>query len=402
MSGVAQGDSPDAGWGAPARVLVTDGETRAALACVRALSARGHRVHVAAASTRSLAAASRYAASAHAVGDPNLDPQGFAERLAAVAAAVGADWILPVTEVSLGSIYAFGVAERCAVACPERAAYEAVVDKHALLERGARLGLATPRSVLIEDPARLPDLPPGFAYPVVLKARRSRFLRGGRWQVGEARVLDGPADLERARSAAGFAAGALLQEFVPGRGEGVFLLCDRGRPLARFAHRRLREKPPGGGVSVLSEATRPDPELLAGSERLLAELAWTGVAMVEFRRAPGGPAYLMEVNPRLWGSLQLALDAGVDFPSRWIALLRGATPPPVDVRLGTRTRWLLGDLDHLLICLRHREVRRQLGKSVPALLRDFARSFFDGSRLEVARWDDPRPFLRELGEWLRG
>src|SRR5439155_25387070 len=122
-------------------------------------------------------------------------------------------------------------------------------------------------------------------------------------------------ELAAARSAPGFAGGVLLQEFVAGRGEGVFLLTDRGRPLARFAHRRLREKPPWGGVSVLSEAIAPDPELLAGSERLLAELALTGVAMVEFRRAPGGPAYLMEVNPRLWGSLQLAIDAGVDFPS---------------------------------------------------------------------------------------
>jgi len=389
-------------WGAPARVLVTDGETRAALACVRALSARGHRVHVAGATVRCLAAASRHATGSHAVGDPSIDPQGFAERLASTASAIGADLVLPVTEVSLGSIYAFGVAERCVVACPERTAYEAAVDKQALLERGARLGLATPRSLLVRDVARLSSLPADFGYPVVLKARRSRFWDGARWVVGEARVLHRPEDLERARSAPGFGGGALLQEFVPGRGEGVFLLCERGRTLARFAHRRLREKPPGGGVSVLSEAIAPDPELLAGSERLLRELEWTGVAMVEFRRTPGGPALLMEINPRLWGSLQLAIDAGVDFPSLWVARLRGATPPVVEARLGTRTRWLLGDLDHLLIALRHRAVRGQLGKSVPGLLRDFVASFFDGTRLEVLRRDDWRPFLRELRDWLRG
>ena len=384
-----------------ARVLVTDGETRAALACVRSLAACGHTVHVAATGPRSLAAASRYSSGGHAVGDPNSDPRGFAERLVRVAAGVGADLILPVTEVSLGSIYAFNVTDECRVACPERIAYEAAVDKHELLQRAAPLGLSAPRSRLFEDPALLTALPEPFQLPVVLKARRSRFLSGERWVAGEVRIVRSTDELQHARSAPGFSGGVLLQEFIPGRGEGVFLLTDHGRPLARFAHRRIREKPPWGGVSVLSEAIAPDPELLAGSERLLAELAFTGVAMVEFRRAPAGPAYLMEVNPRLWGSLQLAIDAGVDFPSLLVALHLGAPIAPAQARLGTRTRWLLGDVDHLLICLRRPELRRQLGLGIPALLREFVRSFFDGSRLEVLRRDDWRPFLHELREWVR-
>ncbi len=357
-------------------------------------------MHVAAPGPRSLAGASRYASSTQAVGDASSDPRSYADRLARVAETIGADLILPVTEVSLGSIYAFGVERRCRVACPERVTYEAAVDKHALLERAALLGLTVPRTLLFEDPALLTALPEPFQFPVVLKARRSRFFKDARWVAGEAQIVHSADELSAARSAPGFAGGVLLQEFVPGKGEGVFLLLDRGRPLARFAHRRIREKPPWGGVSVLSEAIVPDPELLAGSERLLADLAFTGVAMVEFRRSPMGPAYLMEVNPRLWGSLQLAIDAGVDFPSMLVALLRGASPPTADARLGTRTRWLLGDIDHLLICLRRRELRRQLGTSVPTLLRNFARSFFDGSRLEVLRRDDWRPFVHELRERL--
>jgi predicted ATP-grasp superfamily ATP-dependent carboligase len=396
-----RGAAGAASWGTPARILVTDGETRAALASVRALAARGHTVHVAAAGSRSLAAASRHASGAHAVGDPSSDPRGFAERLVQVAGKISADLILPVTEVSLGSIYAFAVQERCAVACPYRAAYEAAVDKHELLQRAARLGLAAPRTLLFEDPARLAALPEPFQYPVILKARRSRFLKDGRWMAGDARVVRSPEDLDAARFAPGFAGGVLLQEFVPGHGEGVFLLTNQGRPLVHFAHRRLREKPPWGGVSVLSEAIAPDPELLQGSERLLAELAFTGVAMVEFRRSPGGAAFLMEVNPRLWGSLQLAIDAGLDFPSLLVALHQGVKLPAVQARIGTRTRWLLGDVDHLLICLRRPELRQRLGIGVVALLRDFLRSFFDGSRLEVLRRDDWRPFLRELWQWIR-
>lgn len=358
-------------------------------------------MHVAAATTQSLAGASRHVAGRYAVGNAADDPCGYAARLEEVAGRIGVDLILPVTEVSLGSIYVHGVHERCAVACPERSSYEAAVDKHALLERAATLGLDVPRTELFEDPARLSALPESWRYPVVVKARRSRFLHDGRWVAGEVRVVRAQEELRNACEAPGFAGGLLLQELVPGKGEGVFLLTQKGRPLARFAHRRIRERPPWGGVSVLSESIEPDPELLAGSERLLRDLDFTGVAMVEFRRAPTGQSYLMEVNPRLWGSLQLAIDSGVDFPSLLVALHRGAPIPAVAARLGTRTRWLLGDLDHLLICLRRPAVRKQLGIRVSTLVRDFVRSFFDGSRLEVLRRDDWRPFARELWDWVR-
>ena len=65
-----------------------------------------------------------------------------------------------------------------------------------------------------------------------------------------------------------------------------------------------------------------------------------------------------------------------------------------------RTRWLLGDLDHLLIALKRPEMREATGRSRSAVVLDFLRSFADGSRLEVLRGDDPRPFLRELRLWL--
>src|SRR5262249_6286836 len=136
-------------------------------------------------------------------------------------------------------------------------------------------------------------------------------------------------------------------------------------------------------------------------QRLLASLRWTGVAMVEFRRSPTGRAALMELNPRFWGSLQLAIDAGVDFPSLLVDLHRGVEIPRVEPRRGVRSRWLLGDLDHLLISLRRRSVRHATGQRVLPLLGGFLRSFVDGSRGEVLRWNDPRPFAKELRAWIR-
>ena len=92
---------------------------------------------------------------------------------------------------------------------------------------------------------------------------------------------------------------AMVQEFVPGRGEGIFLLVDRGVVRAHFAHRRLREKPPAGGVSVVSESREPEPGELAACERLVAELGWHGVAMLEFHTKMNAlDEEMMELLPR--------------------------------------------------------------------------------------------------------
>lgn len=384
-------------------ILVTDGDTRPALAAVRSLGGRGLAVHVLASRSGSLAGVSRYCAGESVVPDPAREPGAWVAALKEIAQARCATLVLPITEVALGALYAEGAPAQLPLAAPPRAAYEIVTDKHRFLARAAEAGIDVPRSLLLERPAeRLGELPAEFAFPVVLKARRSRWLDdAGRWREGGVRLVRDEASLRAAAADPGMAGGALLQEFVPGHGEGLFVLADRGRVVARFAHRRLREKPPTGGVSVLCESIAPDPQLVSAGERLIAALDWHGVAMLEFRRSPdpAGRAVAMELNPRLWGSLQLAIDAGVDFPALWLALLRGLPLGAVEPRVGARSRWLLGDLDHLLIALRRPAMRRAIGRSAVGVVAAFLASFFDGSRLDVLRPTDPRPFLRELRAW---
>ena len=123
--------------------------------------------------------------------------------------------------------------------------------------------------------------------------------------------------------------------------------------------------------------------------------------MLEFRRRPDGRAVLMELNPRLWGSAQLALDAGADFAGWLLALHAGGAPPRWQPRSGVRLRWLLGDLDHLLIGLRDPRARQAVGAGRLRLLARFAREFGSGARLDVWSADDRAPFWSELRSWLR-
>jgi len=181
---------------------------------------------------------------------------------------------------------------------------------------------------------------------------------------------------------------------------------NNGQPVALFAHRRLREKPPSGGVSVLRESIALPQPMTQYALRLLQHVGWHGVAMVEFKvDRDNGTPFLMEVNGRFWGSLQLALDAGVNFPLLLCALANGNTvnAPTADYRVGVRSRWLLGDLDHLLQRLCKSDAALSLPPHSPTkvnTLIDFCRLFQKNMRYEVNRLDDLSPFYYELGRYL--
>jgi predicted ATP-grasp superfamily ATP-dependent carboligase len=133
-----------------------------------------------------------------------------------------------------------------------------------------------------------------------------------------------------------------VQEKVEGEGYGVGVVAREGRVLAAVAHRRVREYPAGGGPSALCESVR-DARLEGYAEAMIRELGWTGPAMVEFKK--DDDFRLMEVNPRLWGSLPLAVAAGVNVPDLVCRLARGEEPAArPEPKAGVRVRFLAADL----------------------------------------------------------
>lgn len=276
----------------------------------------------------------------------------------------------------------------------------ALSDKSRLMRLAAMLDVPTPRTWYVDDQAaRAVDLA-ALPYPLVLKPGQSWLQSNGVWRRNAVRFANNPAEAEAILTAdPAFQHAYMLQQCVPGEGRGIFALYDHGRPIAFFAHRRLREKPPTGGVSVLSESIVPDPAMLAHARRLLDAVKWHGVAMVEFKHDHhNGMPYLMEVNTRFWGSLQLAVDAGVDFP--WL-LYQIACTAPVDAvddyRLGVRSRWLLGDLDNLYLNLRRKDIglSGKLGALTAFLTPHPLRT-----RHEINRWGDMGPFWSELRQYV--
>jgi predicted ATP-grasp superfamily ATP-dependent carboligase len=298
-----------------------------------------------------------------------------------------------------------GLSSSLRIPFPAFEKYWMASDKIRLVRMAMELGVPVPDTVFIDSPEEIGKLKDSITYPVVLKPCSSLIETGNGVQKRGVRIIGSHDELrQEVRNNIAFSRPFMIQKIVRGEGIGVFCLFDKGKPVTTFSHRRIREKPPWGGVSVLSESTEVDPDARQFAIALLGALSWHGVAMVEFKRdITSGLPLLMEINARFWGSLQLSIDAGVDFP--YLLFLQGSGQPieEVDGYRYSRLRWLLGDLDHLIISLKS---GRPLSNQGPAqrtrlsVIKDFFTEFLNQSQLETFRKEDPYPFLVELKDYF--
>ncbi|WP_240787178.1 ATP-grasp domain-containing protein [Ramlibacter rhizophilus] len=378
----------------PRRVIVADGAPPAALAAVRSLVRAGHRVEVSTSRRWGDRAARSRGVEPFATPSPSHQSAGFGEALLARAKQGGGPVILPCTEAAVLAIEARRAEfERHAqVLLPSSPVLRRVLDKRETLAVARRIGIATPRTVTVTGPADLPAIA-GLRYPVVVKPASSR------WTARDVVATAGPlyashvdtAALAATRLLEDGAPGALVQEFVPGSGWGVGLLVRAGSASAVFVHRRLREVHPAGGPSAAAESAPPEPALVEPAIALLRALDWEGLAMVEFRREGLGEPVLMEVNGRTWGTLGLAIDAGVDFPA---LLVSGGGGLPPAYRAGMRRRWLAGELRRVQAVFYGRPPG--YAGPFPSRWRAIADVMLGVAPDFVFRWSDPMPFASEV------
>ena len=331
----------------PTRVLITDGHQRSALAATRALGRAGMEVIVGEVDVPNLAAKSRHCTCAFRYPSPFEDEEAFLTAIKQAASDFRVDLVIPMADITSAVLAErrVGLEPGPVVAVMDADSFWRASDKVGLHRLADQLGVSNPTVQYVDDPrtlGTLRDLP----FPCIVKPARSRLRTPSGW-IGTSVVRAKTAEelrrllMTRPELQQPF----MLQREIAGHGLGLFALCDQGELKIVFAHRRLREKPPWGGVSVLREAIEAEPAALEYAERLLRSLRWHGVAMVEFKKeASTGVLHLMEINARFWGSLQLAIDAGVNFPVHLVRLyLGGEVPSRPSYTIGQRSRWLLGD-----------------------------------------------------------
>jgi len=392
------------------RVLVLDGARVHALDIVRSLGRRGLSVYVGANVHDAISFSSRFASAARVYPDPAAEPDAFIAWLLAEIRGTGYDLVIPVTDVTAIPISRnlSELSALCPLATEAVDKIQLVSDKSRTLEIARRLDVPCPTTVVVRHADEIAHGVAHLRFPVVCKPLASgTWGRSGYVALPVSYALD-EHELRREVTQRLATSPVLLQEYRRGVGVGIEVLAHNGTIVQAFQHERLHELPLSGGASTYRVSVPLDPVLLDYSARLIEDLRWTGVAMVEFKvdRATSDAA-LMEINGRFWGSLALSTRAGMAFASDLYDLLTtGHTGPSRSYRTGVRCRKLRDDIewlkDSLTLDAQHPLVvaglmrRRSRAELIAAALR----MFWPWQQYDVQVLWDPRPGIIDLRDIL--
>ena len=312
-------------------VLVTDGHFRKTLAVVRSLGRKGIPVTVGERTFLNTSFFSKYCVKRLVYPSPRRSPDQFIEFLLKEIKKNHYDCLFPMEEETLLLLakYHSEISQYTYLLSPDLKKIEFVRDKRNLMQFAEAHGIPIPKTFHPPTLNQLCPIQRGSGQPCIHvvqglnhSSTNSLSLRSSNPES----VLD-PLALSMLRKREDLIPSyqsvherypfPLIQEWIPDGGGtfGLSALFDEASNIkAAFVHKKLRMYPVQGGPSTLREGVE-HPQIMELGLSLLKSLNWVGVGMVEFKVDPrDGIPKLMEINPRFWGSLQLAIVSGVDFP----------------------------------------------------------------------------------------
>lgn len=353
----------------PRRVLVSEGalgQGRSAVAAVRALAASGYEPVVTTTGGRGPAAASRYCATTLRV-----PPVSSAEFAAAVRLELSTGRYLGALPVSDAAIAAFGLDAA------------ALLDKAALEDRAQSVGIQGVPGEVFSSPAAILRSAGDLRYPMVVKAAT---VSAEGTKLPAVRI-DTPDDVHRLPPSTGE---VLVQPYITEPMSAIAGVMWSGRLRAVVHQRYVRTWPIGCGTACYAVSVEADRDLEGRVVRLLE--GFSGIFQAQFL----GP-YLIDLNPRVYGSMPLAVAAGANLPALLCDLVRGVEVELQRGRAGVPYRWVEGDLRHVARAARRGHMR---WREVVSAMRPRT-----GTAHSVACLRDPGPFingmLRAAGRWCR-
>jgi len=357
------------------------GDYRQTITVVRSLGRAGYRVILGCGDPESSTARSRHVSAFEHF------PDGAA--LEAWLRAKRPEFVFPVGETQLRQVLAAPRLRSLSTwVMPEAATVQRCLDKRALFEMAASLGIPVAPWLQWAGAQAWREAAQRFGFPVVVKRKDS----SSHLRDKKALILADTAQLEAVLAeiaASGDAESFVLQRFVPGVRHNCHFAADGGRIVALLQQEVLRtDETDGTGIGLEGVTVAASPDLRAYCERLLYRMGYSGIGCVQFLvDANDGSASLLELNPRLDSTAALACRLGYDFPRLAIEIAAHAKPAQLTApyRTGRHYHWLYGDLN----------AWRQGKIGLPVL----ARAALRGWDLTLD-WRDPMPCLHLVWQKL--
>lgn len=320
------------------KVLVTDGRSLASLAIIRSLGRKGHTIHCGESFKHNLSSYSRYVDERVTYPNPEDNQDAFVEYLQIACEQESYDLIIPVRDDTtiLLSKHQEIFSDLTNVYVAPYDVLGPLMDKGETIKLAQRANVPTPNTWFPEQ-TPIERIREQVEYPVLVRPRRSSGSRGIQY-------VSNPKEFTEAVEMVSTEYGTpIVQEYVEKRGyTTACVLFNRDQQtIGEFSYERIKEYPLSGGPTVVGEST-DDKEAKAYAKKLLREAGWMGPAEVEFIIDQDRTPRLLEVNPRFWMPVQLAISAGVDFPVLLAELATGGESDPItEYETGVTYRWVL-------------------------------------------------------------
>jgi len=372
--------------------LVLDAGLRQSLATIRSLGSRGLRVAALGNTGKEPTFSSRWCQQAFVCpADEGTDE--YLHYLEQVLDCTGARVLITSSDATIALVrrHRERLEQRIRIALAKESALAIAINKPQTLEIAKQLGMHIPGAMRVRTVSEVEAALREIGLPAVVKPVES-------WVGDEhhgarlaSQLVTTPDEARRAVEALTCSGSAtLFQQFLSGRRESLTFLYANGTVYARFAQWGKRTQPPLGGQSVLGQSIAMPPDIGDQAERLVREIGLEGVSHIEFRRDTNGVPYLMEINPRLAASTELAVRSGVDFP---YLLYQWASGEKIDkvtsYREGVWLRDLQNDLVATIAMVKERG-RPGIASPTKAIF-DFGASFFKPMHYYYFDRKDPLP-----------
>jgi len=358
--------------------LVTDAHFRGPLAVIRSLGKKNIQISAVSEKKSAMGFYSKYCSEKLVSPNPRIEPKSYLNFLLKNVKTGDYDCIIPYHTYTTFLLckYKDIFSDYTKIPPPDFEIFNKVYNKTELLKIAFKNDITCPVTFFDDD---IDNIKSNIQkYPVVIKSSKIHSVK--------IEICRNQLELKEkyAQMTSNFGQ-CFVQEYIPNGGEfGVYTLFDyRSEPVALTVQKRSRTIHEYGGISTLRETVK-DEKLVKSAFKLLKNINWSGVAMVEFRvDARDGIPKLMEINPRLWGSLQLSIFSGVDFPYLFYKMItEEKINPSLCFKDGVLCRWLEGDIRYFTNC-----------KNKLKFIIDF---FNPNIKYDVISLKDLRPFIYSI------
>ncbi len=379
--------------------IVTNGWVRTAYCVIESLGRKGIPVHVVDRSKYAMCRYSRWTKKFHQVPNYFTEPEAYVSAVAEIARRLGDCVLIPSHEDIIPLVnHRHLLPQELKFAHTSAEKLRLANNKWEVMKLCKNLDVPHAESFIPESLPELRKQAGGLDYPAVIKTREGNAGKG-------VVIVDNQDDLVTQYAAVlkRFSIPRerwpMVQEYLGTDICGVCMIYDRGRLVASSAETYLRTKEENKFSSTTYRMSAFDPAGITNCKKVADHLEWHGVIHFDMiRDFRTGVGKIIEINPRLWGTLIIAVAAGIDFPFMLyeLALKGRITGVPETYSGNVYARWVLGELIGLMNLIKRKTPFHRKLRELSDVLFTPVKGTTDDFRMS-----DPVPFVMEMADYFR-